>query len=325
MNLIDHRSHRARVPITAPMLYALVTCPHRVTTDLFADPADRDAVSPFVQLLWDRGAAHETDTIAGVGTSFLDLSGYARDEQERAGRRFIWDIHGEEVTYNLTEPQGVRIPRPFWDDYQDYLAEAQAIVSRAINTQPGRIHQRKKTTFAGIGPDSLEKFHARAKLLSTKNGKPYLRNTIQLLVADREHFFDIEVDPMRDVCYLHGFVERQGGDNARERLVGFFADDATAADEEKAFAQAWDFMQASQPCVIVRYAAALSRRIWSLCRVMRRASTKQDRPSPSLNISCRHNINGPSCDPDVLSFAQQGPQWGWRADIRPEGNPCHFI
>jgi hypothetical protein len=42
MKLIDHRSHQARVPITASMLYALVTRPHRVTMDLFADPADRD-------------------------------------------------------------------------------------------------------------------------------------------------------------------------------------------------------------------------------------------------------------------------------------------
>jgi hypothetical protein len=42
-------------PITAAMLYDLVQCPHRVTMDLFADPAFRDKVSPFVQLLWDKG------------------------------------------------------------------------------------------------------------------------------------------------------------------------------------------------------------------------------------------------------------------------------
>jgi hypothetical protein len=47
------------IPITASMLYDLVACPHRVSMDLFADVAQRDKISPFVQLLWDRGAAHE--------------------------------------------------------------------------------------------------------------------------------------------------------------------------------------------------------------------------------------------------------------------------
>ena len=35
--------------ITAAMLYDFVRCPHRVTNDLFGNPADRDPVSPFVQ------------------------------------------------------------------------------------------------------------------------------------------------------------------------------------------------------------------------------------------------------------------------------------
>ncbi|MEP6889981.1 MAG: hypothetical protein ABI955_04710, partial [Nitrospirota bacterium] len=30
-----------------------------VAMDLFANPAERDTVSPFVQLLWERGGAHE--------------------------------------------------------------------------------------------------------------------------------------------------------------------------------------------------------------------------------------------------------------------------
>ena len=37
-------------PITASMLYDLVACPHRVSVDLFADPGERDKVSPFVRL-----------------------------------------------------------------------------------------------------------------------------------------------------------------------------------------------------------------------------------------------------------------------------------
>ena len=46
------------MPITAAMLYNLVSCPHRLTMDAFTDPALRDEVSPFVQLL---EAVHEVD------------------------------------------------------------------------------------------------------------------------------------------------------------------------------------------------------------------------------------------------------------------------
>ena len=42
--------------------------------DTFADPALRDAVSPFVQLLWDRGRAFEQEVVQGVGVPFLYLS-----------------------------------------------------------------------------------------------------------------------------------------------------------------------------------------------------------------------------------------------------------
>ncbi len=56
-----------------------------------------------------------------------------------------------------------------------------------------------KTVFAGIGTATLEKLHARAKLLTAENGKPYLRAPVSLPAADVELFFDIEVDPMRDV------------------------------------------------------------------------------------------------------------------------------
>jgi hypothetical protein len=37
---------------------------------------------------------------------------------------------------------------------------------------------------------------------------------VVLELAPVELFFDIEVDPLRDICHLHGFVERRNGDNA---------------------------------------------------------------------------------------------------------------
>lgn len=377
-------------PITASMLYDLVACPHRVSMDLFADPATRDKVSPFVQLLWDRGAAHEKEVAANIGEPFTDLSLYAGDEKERltreamergdaliyggrlsagdllgdpdllrkegngyvagdiksgageegggedgdgkpkvhyavqlalytdlleqigrsSGRRgFIWDIHGEEVAYDFTATYGTRDPRTLWADYEECLGEARRIVNRTIETLPayssgtckncvwysaciktleadddltlipelGRskrdvmidhvttikelaecnpaafLSVKNKTVFSGIGPSTLEKLHARAKLLSTKDAKPYLRAPVVLPAHERELFFDIEVDPMRDVCYLHGFVERRGGDNNTERFVSFFADAPTADAEKQAFAGAWRYMQDALPCAIYYY------------------------------------------------------------------------
>jgi predicted RecB family nuclease len=80
-----------------------------------------------------------------------------------------------------------------------------------------------------------------------------LRAPVRLPAAERELFFDIEVDPMRDHCYLHGFVERVGGDNDKERFVALFADEASPEGEREAFAGAWKYMQDSQPCVIYYY------------------------------------------------------------------------
>lgn len=374
-------------PITASMLYDLVNCPHRIAMDLFADPVERDPVSPFVQLLWARGAAHEENVVAAIGQPFLDLSAYALEEKERrtveamsrgealiyggrisasgllgdpdllrkegggyvageiksgageesggdeddrkpkksyavqlalytdileqlgrsAGRRaFVWDVHGEEVTYDFMEPYGKKSPRRLWDDYIECLAKARAIVGRTTKTMPaysatckncvwytaclkileeaddltlipelgrskrdvmidriGSIRELAeinpqafitggKTVFPGIGPGSLEKFHARAKLLAL-DGKAYLRAPVSFPAASLEIFFDIEVDPMRDVCYLHGFVERRGGDTGTERFVSFFSDEPTPEGEERGFAEAWRYLQASQPCAIYYY------------------------------------------------------------------------
>ena len=379
------------MPITASMLYDLVSCPHRVTMDLFADPGDRDEVSPFVQLLWERGFAHEQSVMAGLNLPFLDLSAIGGEEKERqtlaamdrgepliysgrisadgllgipdllrkedggyvagdiksgageeggtddddrkpkvtyavqlalytdilerlgrsAGRRgFIWDVHRDEVPYDFNAARGARDPRCLWDEYKECLADAQGIVAGTTKTIPayssgickncvwystcvetlekandltlipflGRsmrdklsdrigsirefaditvdgflIADGKKTVFPGIGPDTLRKMHARAKLLAAENGKPYLRDAVALPHSDRELFFDIEVDPMRDVCYLHGFVERCGGDDSTERFVSFFADDESAEAEGQAFAEAWAYMQASMPCAIYYY------------------------------------------------------------------------
>jgi len=126
-------------------------------------------------------------------------------------------------------------------------------VHELAGINPAGFISGKKTVFSGIGPATLEKIQARAKLLTTKDAKPYLRAPVVLPVSALELFFDLEVDPMRDVCYLHGFVERRSGNTKAEKFVPFFANDPTDAAEERAFADAWRYIQASQPCSIYYY------------------------------------------------------------------------
>ena len=276
--------------------------------DLFGDPAERDEVSPFVQLLWERGSLFEKEVVEGIEVPYVDLSQYAGDEKERltlmamdrgepliyggritagdllgdpdllrregdgyvagdiksgageesagddeggklkkhyavqlalytdileqlgwsAGRRaFVWDIHGQDVQYDFEALYGKRNPRTLWQDYKESLVEARGIIAGEEETLPAyasntckncvwysaclkRLEETndltlifelgrskrdamlnhvptirdlaaadpsafltgKKTIFSGIGPPSLEKFHARARLLSAEGGRP---------------------------------------------------------------------------------------------------------------------------------------------------------
>lgn len=118
-----------------------------------------------------------------------------------------------------------------------------------------------KTELAGVGAERLRRFHKRARLLTTPGAEPYLREPLNLPHAREELFFDIEVDPMRDHCYLHGFVERRDRDNGTERFVAFFADDATREAERRAFADAMAYLR-ERPDAVVYYYSAYERTIW---------------------------------------------------------------
>jgi len=125
-------------------------------------------------------------------------------------------------------------------------------ITEFAGMDPAVVLNGKKTVFPGIGADMLAKLQARARLIAL-GGLPYLRSPIIFPVSDRELFFDVEVDPMRDICYLHGFIERRGGDNTRERYVACFAEEPTSAAEMSAFAEAWQYLRASQRCTIYYY------------------------------------------------------------------------
>jgi predicted RecB family nuclease len=102
-----------------------------------------------------------------------------------------------------------------------------------INPEGFETGKGNKTVFSGIRAESLRKFQARALLAVTKDAKPYLTAPVTLPTSQRELFFDIEVDPMRDVCYLHGFVERNGGDIPGEKFHAFFSDERTPLARSK--------------------------------------------------------------------------------------------
>jgi predicted RecB family nuclease len=383
--------------ITASVLYDLVQCPKRVELDMFGDPADRDAVSPFVEMLWRRGTLYENEVIAEGGMTVLDLSHAEADEKERltleamqrgepliyngrisaddllgvpdllrregsgyvpidiksgggeeagggddedgkpklhyavqlalyvdvlerlglSARRcgIIFDVHGREVVYDLDAARGVRKTETLWDEYQDYLAQARAIagqtftpkgalasscklchwyssctkvlradddltlipvLGRAIRDamestfptvatlaacDPEGFIIKGKTPFKGVGADRLRTFQARAALLKDPNAKPYLKAPVSLPVSEVEYFFDIEVDPLRDFTYLHGIVERIGGDTANERFIAFFTDDESPKAERDAFASSVAYLN-SVPSATIWYYSKYERTLY---------------------------------------------------------------
>jgi predicted RecB family nuclease len=116
-------------------------------------------------------------------------------------------------------------------------------------------HIDRTKALPGIGAESLRKFHARAILATTKDAKPYLKKAAVLPAADTELFFDIETFPMKDFCYLHGFVVRLNGDVSTERFYSFFAEGLSADAERSAFQAAWLFMHGHASAAVYVYSS----------------------------------------------------------------------
>ena len=126
-------------------------------------------------------------------------------------------------------------------------------IGELAESDPDGFMDGKKTIFKGIGPDRLRLFQARAAMLKAPVPRAYLRASVSLTMAPVELFFDIEVDPLRDICYLHGIVERHGGDNGSERFVSFFAETVTPEAERDAFAAAVAYLSSHIGSVIYYY------------------------------------------------------------------------
>lgn len=446
--------------ITATILYDLVQCPKRVELDLFGNPGERDEVSPFVEMLWQRGALYETEVMEGGALVALDLSHAEGDEKERltlealkrgepliysgrisaggllgipdllrcvgsgyvpidiksgrgeegggddedgkpklhyavqlalyvdvleqlglsAGRHgIILDVDGDEVTYDLTAARGVRKVETLWDEYQTLLGTAQSIAAQSLVPKgalasscklchwyssctktlrasddltlipvlgrairdtmeptiptvtalaacnPDEFITKGTTLFKGVGPDRLKTFHARAVLLTDPNSKPYLKAAVALPVSDVEFFFDIEVDPLRDFTYLHGIVERRGGDTANERFVAFFADEETPEAERAAFAQSVAYLNSVPSATIwyySKYERTLYRKLQTRYPDVCSAEAIEELFNPRRAIDLYNDVvtkatEWPTNDQSIKTLAKY-LGFSWR-DINPSG------
>jgi uncharacterized protein len=135
---------------------------------------------------------------------------------------------------------------------RDALNGVVSTVKEFANADTGDWAKDGAHKIKGVGPKSIEKFQRRARLLS-ENGKPYLLNVVSLPHMETELFFDVETDPMRDICYLHGFVERNREDNRTESYVSFFMEDDSQDQEEETFRAMWRYVSERQPCGLYFY------------------------------------------------------------------------
>ncbi len=125
---------------------------------------------------------------------------------------------------------------------RDKLAPHVPTVRALAETELDTLVDGNKSAIKGVGLDTLRRFQTRARLQKEPNAQPVLRKAHALPPDDLELFFDVETDPMRGVCYLHGVVERRGSDPASETYVSFFADEPTPEAERDAFAAVWAYL-----------------------------------------------------------------------------------
>jgi len=136
---------------------------------------------------------------------------------------------------------------------RDAMRDNVSSIAALAASNPDAFMRGKKTIFPGLGQDRLRLFHERAVMLSQPDPKPYLRAPIMLRVASVELFFDIEVDPLRDICYLHGIIERHDGRSETEKFVYFFAEEESDEAERDAFAAAYAYLTGQPDAAIYFY------------------------------------------------------------------------
>jgi uncharacterized protein len=197
------------------------------------------------QRLWDDYEAALVETRAILVRELVPLPGYAS-----VCKLCHWHTH---CIAQLTAQDDLTLIPFLRRPDRDVMRDTIPTIAAFAEINPDAFIKGKKTIFPGMGADRLRQLHMRAIMLKGSPPKPYLREPVTLDLFPLELFFDVEVDPLRGICYLHGFVERHNGDNATERFVPFLADEPTWEAERDAFAAAFDYLTAQADAAIYYY------------------------------------------------------------------------
>jgi predicted RecB family nuclease len=214
--------------------------------DILGDEVTYDFTTLSGLSLWEEYESALGDARAILARQVSTLPGYASS----VCKLCHWHTHC--ITQLTTADDLTLIPFLSRSD-REVMAETIPTIAALAAINPDGFIKGKKTVFAGIGVDRLRLLQARAAMLKASPAKPYLREPVSLDSFPFELFFDVEVDPLRGICYLHGFVERTNRDNNTERFVSFFAEEPTPAAECDAFAAALDYLATHADAAIYYY------------------------------------------------------------------------
>jgi len=182
-----------------------------------------------------------------------------------------------------------------------------------------------KTCFSGIRASTLLKFKERAQLQTLPGAVPYLTEPVELPDEPVEIFFDIETDPMRDHCYLHGFLLRENHNIKEEAYIAFIAGRPTADEEARIFEESLGFMNQYPNAPVYYYSAyerTYYRRLASLYPEIAsveamEALFEEERFIDLYNDVVRSRTEWPTMDYSVKTLARYlGFRW---RDANPSG------
>jgi predicted RecB family nuclease len=213
--------------------------------DVQGDEVPYDFTTVSGESLWDEYETALGDARAILSRALVPLAGYAS-----VCKLCHWHTF---CIGQLTRADDLTLIPFLRRSDRDVMRDSIPSIAALSAINPDGFIKGKKTVFPGMGADRLRLLHARAVMLKGSPPKPYLREPVSLGLFPLELFFDVEVDPLRGVCYLHGFVERRNQDNRSEHFIAFFADEPTPAAERDAFTGALDYLASNADGAIYYY------------------------------------------------------------------------
>ena len=117
---------------------------------------------------------------------------------------------------------------------------------RTVQELAGLGKAKTLPVFEGISAKALQQFVRRAVVL--KRGEPILHSPVEFPDRKLEVFFDIETEPLEEICYLYGIVERKG---KKQRYVSFFAD--SPEEEENTWKAFWEYVSGLEDFQVYHY------------------------------------------------------------------------